>query len=44
MLVVPLKTGDHNEEGKQLNFIQHDAGLLSLLYSTYLAGSVTLRR
>ena len=36
--------GDHNEEGKQLNFIQHDAGLLSLLYSMYSAGSVTLRR
>ena len=30
-----IEEGDHNEEGKQLNFIQHDAGLLSLLYSTY---------
>ena len=38
-----IEEGDHNEEGKQLNFIQHDAGLLLLLYSTYSADSVTLR-
>ena len=37
-----IEEGDHNEDGKQLNFIQPDAGLLSLLYSMYSAGSVTL--
>ena len=31
-------------EGKQLNFIQYDAGLLSLLYNTYSVGLVTLQR
>ena len=30
-----VEEGDNSEEGKLLNFIQHDAGLLSLLYSTY---------
>ena len=38
-----IEEGDHNGEGKQLNFIQHDVRLLLLLYSTYSAGSVTLR-
>ena len=39
-----LEEGDHNEEGKHLNFIQHDAGLLSMLYSSYAVGSATLQQ
>ena len=34
--------GDHNKEGKQLNFIQHDARLLSL--ASYLYCTARTRR
>ena len=45
VLIVPLKKEITMKNwGKQLNFIQHDAGLLSLLYSMYSVGSVTLRQ